>query len=226
VGAFHKVRGFTLVELLIAMAILGMVIGIATYGYSLFMRHWEGQLGRFDATLAQAQRLDLVFAAMENTLPWVVRDQRGNPGFYFLGRDQGLTLVTSRPVFTPDDMGVIRVFREPDANGTWQLVYEEAPLGDELLRDAGQTLPFQHRMVVLRGVLSLEFSYFGWESLEKRMQATESPELGIVPQWVAEYDGLERRQHPQRIAMKLGATQAVVFVTERADVAFRRHLVE
>ena len=37
-----KVRtsGFTLVELLIALAIFGMVVGIASYGYSLFTRHW------------------------------------------------------------------------------------------------------------------------------------------------------------------------------------------
>jgi prepilin-type N-terminal cleavage/methylation domain-containing protein len=32
-GSHAKVRGFTLIELLIALAIFGMVMGVATYGY-------------------------------------------------------------------------------------------------------------------------------------------------------------------------------------------------
>ena len=47
-------------------------------------------------------------------------------------------------------------------------------------------------------------------------------ELGLKPEWFGEYDGLKLRQHPQRIAVRLGGNEAVVFVPERADVSFRR----
>ena len=104
-GTHAKVRGFTLIELLIALTIFGMVIGIATYGYSLFSRHWEGRLGQFQRAQDQYQRLDLVVAALENTLPYVVRGPDGAPGFYFLGREEGLTLVTMSPVFSAGNFG-------------------------------------------------------------------------------------------------------------------------
>jgi len=223
-GTHAKVRGFTLIELLIALTIFGMVIGIATYGYSLFSRHWEGRLGHFQQAQNQYQRLDLVVAALENTLPYVVRGPAGAPGFYFLGREEGLTLVTMSPIFSAGDLAVIRVFREPAGNGKWNLLYEEAPLKGVQLRLASQTLPFQHRMIVLRDLPDLTFSYFGWRSIEKRMAVADAPELGYMPEWSSEFDGLVLNVHPQRIAIRIGDSEAVVFVPERADVSFRRFL--
>lgn len=223
-GTHAKVKGFTLIELLIALAIFGMVVGIASYGYSLFTRNWEGRLGRFQRAQDQYQRLDLVVAALENTLPYVVRDASGAGGFYFLGREEGLTLVTMSPVFSPGDLAVIRVFREQAGDGRWNLLYEEAPLAGVQLRFASQTLPFSHRMVVLRDVPDLRFAYYGWRSLDQRLAAANAPELGYAPAWLPELDGLVQRVHPQRIALRFGDQEAVIFVPERADVSFRRFI--
>ena len=221
-GTRAAVRGFTLVELLIALAIFGMVVGIASYGYSLFSRHWEGRLGRFERAQDQYQRLDLVITALENTLPYVVRDDSGNSGFYFLGRDEGLTLVTMSPVFSPGELAVVRVFREAGADGRWNLLYEEAPLAGVHLRLGSQTLPFQHRLLVLRDVPDLRFGYYGWKSLAERLAAGTEPELGLQPAWLESLDGLVAKVHPQRIAIGIGGQEAVVFVPERADVMFGR----
>ena len=223
-GTHAKVRGFTLIELLIALTIFGMVVGIASYGYSLFSRHWEGRLGKFQRAQDQYQRLDLVVSALENTLPYVVRDASGAAGFYFLGREEGLTLVTMNPVFAVGNLAVIRVFREPAGDGKWNLLYEEAPLTGLKLRLASQKLPFQHRMVVLRDLPDLAFRYFGWRSVDKRMTAADAPELGYEPEWASDFDGFVLNLHPERIALRIGASEAVVFVPERADIAFRRYM--
>jgi len=223
-GTRALVRGFTLIEILIALAIFGLVVGIASYGYSLFSQHWDGRVGRFERAQDQYQRLDLLVAALENTLPYVVRDDAGAGGFYFLGRDEGLTLVTLSPVFSPGQLAVVRVFREPASDGRWNLLYEEAPLAGVQLRLASQTLPFQHRMVVLRDVPDLRFGYFGWRSLDERLDAANQPELGLQPRWMSSLDGLVARVHPQRIAIGIGDQEAVVFVPERADVNFQRFI--
>ncbi len=220
-GTRGKVAGFSLVELLVAVTILGMVIGVATYGYSLFSRQWSVRLGGFDEAQGEYQRVALVVRALEDTLPFVVRDDAGVPGFYFLGREEGLTLVTGSPVFAPGEHAVIRVFREPVADGKWRIVYEEAPLRGVDLRLAGQTLPFAHRLVVVDGVAQAAFAYYGWESADVRARAGEDG-APATPTWSTEFDGLVRRQHPERIALRLGASQAIVFVPDRADLALRR----
>jgi prepilin-type N-terminal cleavage/methylation domain-containing protein len=221
VGTRGKVAGFTLVELLVAVTILGLVIGVATYGYGLFARQWSGRLGGFDDAQGEYRRVALVVRALEDTLPFVVRDDAGVPGFYFLGREEGLTLVTGSPVFTPGEQAVIRVFREPVADGRWRIVYEEAPLRGVDLRLAGQTLPFSHRLVVADGVARVAFAYYGWASADARARAGED-DVQATPSWSTEFDGLVRRQHPERIALRLGAGEAIVFVPDRADLALRR----
>jgi hypothetical protein len=209
---------------MVAIAIFGLVVGIASYGYSLFSRQWDGWRGGFDRTEARFQRLDLVTTALKDSIPWIVRDDAGEPGFYFLGRDEGLTLVTGSAVFSPQTPAVIRLFREPAGNGRWNLVYEEAPLAGVLLRAASQTLPFSHRMVVTHDLPRPTFLYFGWESLETRTRAQDAPELKLEPRWYTDYDGLKRHQNPQRIAIELGDTRAVFFVPERADTSMRRYV--
>ena len=93
-----------------------------------------------------------------------------------------------------------------------------------LLREANQTLPFAHRMVVLRLPSRPTFRYFGWQSLEARLAAADGLDPRQKAEWSSDFDGLSRRQHPQRIALALGGEEAVFFIPERADVSFRRFI--
>jgi len=217
-----KLTGFTLIELLITITILALVIGLATFGFSLFSKHWDVRRSGFERSSGQLQRLDLVGAALEDAIPWGVRDETGKPGFYFLGRDEGLTLVTGSPVFSNGWPAVIRLFREAEGDGRWRLVYEEAPLKGVKLREAKQVLPFSHRMVVLENLSAISFRYFGWESLQKRQEEPLPGQPYPTPGWYAEYDGLVRIQSPQRIGVTLGTSEAIYVVPERSFTVLNR----
>ena len=219
--ARSRVAGFTLLELLISITILGLVIGLASFSFSLFTRHWEGPRSGFERAAGQAQRLDLVQRALTAALPWAVRDSDGRLGFYFLGREEGLTLVTASPVYTVGAPAVIRVFREPEGGGGYRLVYEEASLADTLLQDGSQTLPFRYRLVVLEGVRDLSFRYFGWESLQSRLQSDEGDVIQS-PRWWPDYDGLTRVEQPQRVGMRLGGFEAIFTMTDRSRALIDR----
>ena len=53
-------KGFTLVEMLVSMVLLSMVLLIASSAYSMFSERWNGRLGHFNQSVAQAKNLILV----------------------------------------------------------------------------------------------------------------------------------------------------------------------
>ncbi len=211
----RALKGFTLLEMLVAVVVLSLVIGISTYAYSMFVRQWDGHLGRFDEAQAQYQRLEWLAGALEDTLPYVVRDDEGAPGFYFLGRDEGLTLVTMSPIFGVGEPALIRVFREADEGDAWRLVYEEAPFAGTLLAHADQRMQFRHRLVIARGLPLPVFRYFGWSDLGSRVNVDQAQPAARA--WFDEYDGLVRRFHPEKIELRLGRDAVVFEVPERVD---------
>ena len=217
----RKLRGFSLLEMLVAVVVLSMVIGISTYAYSMFMRQWDGHLGRFDESQAQYQRLEWLANALQDTLPYLVRDDTNELGFYFLGRDEGLTSVTMSPIFGVGEPALIRVFREPEDSGTWRLVYEEAPFAGNVLAQADQRMEFHHRLVIARGLPRPEFRYFGWADLQSSMNIEDSLSTGRA--WFDEYDGLRRQFHPEKIELGLGNDVAVFEVPVRADALVTTH---
>lgn len=217
-------RGFTLIELLIAITIFSMVIGLASYSFSLFSRHWDGLRGDYSSTRVIVQRVDLFTQSLSNALGWVVADELGSIGFYFLGDEDGFTLVTASAMFSDDGPAVIRVLRERDSSGAgWQLVYEEAPLRGIVLRSADQQLPFRDRVVVLRGLADLQFQYFGWLSTAERSGETDIG--GVPPRWFAKFDGLSQRQQPVRVAMKLDGLTVPFALPDRDEVLIGRAMI-
>lgn len=217
----RALKGFSLLEMLVAVAVMSMVIGISTYAYAMFIRQWDGHLGRFDAAQAQYQRLEWLAAALEDTLPYIVRDDAGVAGVYFLGRDEGLTLVTMSPIFGVGEPALIRVFREPDDGDAWRLVYEEAPFAGTLLARADQRMEFRHRLIIARGLPRPVFRYFGWTDLQTRFGLEESP--GTERLWFDEYDGLLRHFHPEKIELRLGSDAAVFEFPVRVDALVRAY---
>lgn len=211
----RTLRGFSLLEMLVAIVVLSIVIGISTFAYSMFIREWDGHLGRFDEAQAQYQRLEWLATALEDTLPYVVRDDQDQLGFYFLGRDEGLTLVTMSPIFGVGEPALIRVFRERDEDDAWQLVYEEAPFAGTLLARANQRLEFRHRLVIARDLPRPTFRYFGWADAGSRLTMDDA--LSERRSWFDEYDGLVRRFHPEKIELQMGREIAVFDIPVRAD---------
>ena len=220
-GARRHLTGFTLIELLISITILGLLVGLASYSFSLFSRAWDQPRSTFELAAGQMQRLYLVSRAVNDSLPWIVKDDNGRPGFYFLGREEGFTLVTSSPVYATGAPAVIRLFREQQSSDRWRLVYEEASLAKVLLREASQVLPFERRLVVLENLPRLSFKYFGWLSTTDRYAGSD---LGAVvpPSWFSEFDGLSRIQQPQRVALQVGDFEAVFIMPERTRILLSR----
>jgi prepilin-type N-terminal cleavage/methylation domain-containing protein len=201
----NKAHGFTLVEVLLTMAILTMLMLTAAYAYNFITQNWKRNQQLYERELAQYKSATLVYRAVADTQPKIVKGKAtaslqgasSRPGFYFLGRDNGFTAYTNTAAQDPAYPAVYRLFRERSDNGQFSLIYEEAMLNNVLLTRAEQNLPFSFRLTVATGLNELNFEYYGWASAQAKMAA--DPETGNEfgsPEWFNEYDGMQRVQHP------------------------------
>lgn len=201
--------GFTLIEMLISTVLLLMVLATANFAYSFFNQYWNGRLGHFDQTLFSARSMLQTQMAIESAIPYVVEtEKKGTYGFYFLGRDEGLTLVSASPIFSnvANASAVVRIFREQTEDG-FQLVYEEAPLDQQLLLSLDQELTFNYRIVMASHKEKIAFSYFGWPSREDRYALTPKP---LLRRWFTEYDAAKTRMQPLKVKIEID-NEALVF---------------
>ncbi|MEH8015828.1 prepilin-type N-terminal cleavage/methylation domain-containing protein [Rheinheimera muenzenbergensis] len=212
-------KGFTLVELLIAMAIMMVMLVLSATAYQLYTATWQRDLSKLETSYQQFRYSELLLDAMQAILPLAVTDN-GMHAYYFLGRAEGFTAVTYAPIYHTGFPAVVRVFREQNENGRYRLVYEEATLQHTVLKEASQTLPFNYRQIVAEDIPSLTFSYFGWESLTARVASQNDFTTGIdkVPQWYNEYDALSRKLHPEKIKIKLDDFALEFTIADRSRI--------
>jgi hypothetical protein len=101
------------------------------------------------------------------------------------------------------------------------LVYEEASIASITLANANQTLPFTHRLVIVRNLSKLNFRFYGWISSESRAAAM-SMDSALVPSWHATFDGLIGASHPEKLAIEMGANSWIIDVPATADMISAR----
>lgn len=204
----NRAKGFTLVELLIAFSLFAVLMLTATFSYSFMQQNWQRVKHTIATANQQYQNFTLLYTVLVNTYPRLILTEEKTPytaGFYFLGRQDGFTAVTSQSMQLPNTSAVYRLFKEPDPlqHGRWQLVYEEALLADELLLLSNQNLPFEFRRILLVNQPNIEFRYQGWLSFEEKNTA-ESHFPPSPPAWHNSYDGLKTRQNPHAIEVISG----------------------
>ncbi len=137
-------HGFTLIELLLAISIMTGVLILAGTAYQLYTSTWRRDLAGIDNAFASFKQNALWVDAVKAIIPLSLQSAQDSDtwGFYFLGRTEGFTAVTSSPLFNVGYPAVIRVFREQKNDGRYQLVYEEASMRGMVLVSADQQLSF------------------------------------------------------------------------------------
>jgi general secretion pathway protein J len=154
--------GFTLIELVIAMALLGVMMVLLYSGLTFTFRSWDAgeAVGRREAD----RRIGENFLRRELTelFPMRFKDPM-SLRFAFDGQPQQFRFVSSRP---PDvamgGLSLVGLAVEPGAGRSRNLVMRRA-MPDDAAKDFGP-LDQAQGTVLLEGVDSVAFSYFGAEN--------------------------------------------------------------
>lgn len=205
--------GFSLIELLVAMAILSMTILISSVGYSFFMQRWEDNLGSFEQQADMARKMKIVQSAITSIYPYILRKSSGEPGIYFEGTKDGFIAITNRSVYGTEAPAVMRLSVAQDNDFSYHLSYQEYPLTGAPMVSLTRELEFQNALTVLEGVGDIAIEYYGFRNItEMNNQGKRS--------WWQTFNSLQRGLMPDAIRVLFiwqGQQQVLEFTTNQVD---------
>jgi len=195
--------GFTLIELLISMSLLSMVVLIGSSAYGLFSQRWSGQLGGYDLLLHQSRSVILVQDVLDSLVPYVAFDAQGRPFVYFEGNRNGFVGVSSKSIYSAENFSVARLSSRQNEDLTFDILYEEWPMDDQLLVSVDQYVKFSPPIILFKSVLNPTFEYFGFSDVGNRDSAEGAPQQQA--EWSGTYKGIDALFVPSKARLSFSS---------------------
>lgn len=211
----RRTKGFSLVELLIAMAILISVLFIATSAYALFMQRWHSAKDRFAQAASETRNLLLLRQTVSSFYPYLVRDKQKKALLYFQGNRDSIVGITTQSLFNADAPALSRVRIEQQADLSYHLYYEEQSLDEVPFTYFERPVKYRDSLLLMTELSDAEFVYFGAESESQALKNTPN-------QWWQTFNSLNRRILPKVIRLsyvKHGQQTDMEFVLVDTDLS-------
>lgn len=157
----HRARGFTLLELLIGMTLVGFILTLLFAGLNLGTRSWEAGEQRIATSSRQAVVVDFIRRTLEQAYPlrWRVEDEEH---LAFAGEAESLRFVGPVPMHGGALVNQVLVLDLVDGETGRNLVMRwRIPDPREPGFEAAET---GEPKVLIKGIERLTFSYYGTES--------------------------------------------------------------
>jgi general secretion pathway protein J len=184
-------RGFTLLELLVAITLLGVLMAALFGALRLGARVWENGEARLDASARVQVVQNFVRQQLGQTVPLtaVGDDPRAAPAMVFVGTSGGLRFVSLLPAHLGGGVSLMELALRPSPDGgeLQDLMLRMRPLD---LTGDGTTRPEPEERVLIAAIASFELAYFG----------VGRP--GAAPVWWQEWEG--QQTLPALVRMRIG----------------------
>ncbi len=160
--------GITLIEVLIALVLLGLVTTVLFTGLDLSARYWRSSESRIAATDRMRIVSGFLHREISETFPLFWQHGR-NRELVFHGTDEALRFIGTLPAHRGGGgLHVLTLRREPtDTSGQLVLFYRLLGTGNGPLEDVTED---DEKKVLLDDLKELEFSYYG------AVQEADAPE--------------------------------------------------
>ncbi len=154
----RRSAGFTLVEILVALTLLGMLVAMLAGGLRLGLRVWESG-NRHSETVAEVSAVhDFIRRQIEQAYPYyVAKDRR----IEFEGGRNSVDFVAELPAYLgPGGLHVVRLFVARDGGRSRHLMFGRVLFHPDVPLDAKEP-ELGGETVLLENIESLTFRYYG-----------------------------------------------------------------
>jgi general secretion pathway protein J len=188
VGLFSG-KGFTLVEVMITLTILGFILLIIFGGFRLSYSAWE----RGDSTKEELQRRriisQLISQQIKSIVPYRIKTEKAEGNYLaFQGKSQFLKFVSALPIRTKRPEGFVYAIYELK-EGRF-ILYEQRALNRNFFEEEPKE---EMRISLLDGISNIRFEYYREADKKKN----------LMDEWVEEWDAKEEKKLPKLLRMTI-----------------------
>ena len=150
-------RGFTLLELMLSLAIMGLVLLIIFGALRIGTRAWEK--GEKDVAVHQRQRAVLGLLSRQIASACIYEVKMGDDSFYFKGSEETMDFVSRSPIVPGAFTGVVFVkYVIQEGDGKKQLKLYEKDAGFLKVEDV-ESQRDEDLFILIPGIEDLQFEY-------------------------------------------------------------------
>ena len=193
-------KGFTLIELMIAVSILTLLLFTGAYSYSLMSERWNKELGQFSHSAKNTKHLALTQRLLAGVMPYVVVDNKLSPAFFFIGNKSSLLAVSRSGFFSESYPEIFRLTVMEKRNGKVDLIYQSKSTQEVLLKTTEQNITFAHQITLFTDLDSVNFEYFGWQHLYIKNAIDKN---GQTAKWFEQFSGIDNLLMPEKFHLTL-----------------------
>ena len=185
----RQADGFTLIELMLASALLMSVMFAGYLGYSLYSQKWQKRVELYWHSTQQGIGLEALNRLFVSASSYIVKNDEGKYSAYFEATQQEIRLVTNSPILST---GAALVSLEIQNKGNVkQLVYKEKNLANSPFYRLTELQVFeqwQKQVVILKDLEEISWSFYGWTSFNDASKQVEINEIGAINELRTKYE--------------------------------------
>ena len=187
IGNLFSGKGFTLVEVMITLTILGFILLIIFGGFRLSYSAWE----RGDSTKDELQRRriisQLISQQIKSIVPYRIKTEKAEGDYLaFQGKSQSLKFVSALPIHTKRPDGFVYAIYEFKEGQL--ILYEQRALNRNFFEEEPRE---ETGISILEGISNIRFEYY--READKEKNQTE--------EWVEEWSAKEEKKLPKLLRM-------------------------
>jgi general secretion pathway protein J len=187
----YKTTGFTLLEVIIALTILGFILLIIFGAFRLGLSAWE----RGESTRGEYQRMravtQMISHQIKSIVPYKVKTSKAEGDYLaFEGKASSLRFVSAFPIKARQPEGFVYGIYKFREEGGSLILYEQRVLNKDLFEETPKE---ESGVTLLEGISKLRFEYY----------REGDPEKNRTEGWVEEWNAKEEKELPKALKMTI-----------------------
>ena len=191
-GEFFPAWGFTLVEVMVTLAILGLILLVVFGAFRLGLSAWDK--GEFIKEEYQKVRISsqVISRQFKSIVPYKIKSQKVDADYLaFEGKPHYVRFVSAFSLRARQPEGLVYAiyeFREGGSEGGSLVLYEQRALNKDFMEEPP---PEELAVALFEGISDVRFEYYQEEDLEKNLTGG----------WEEEWNTRDKKELPKALKM-------------------------